>query len=70
MCLAIFGVRPSSPVKWWTKTFSISLSVFSADSGICFSLTKQAEASFVSLILSGKLDSQSLQISPLAELLK
>ncbi len=67
---AIFGLWPRSSVKWPTKTVSISISVFSCDSAISFRLARQFAAVCVRLILSGKLASQSLQISPLAELLK
>ena len=70
MYFAILGGRWRISVKWRIKIFSISLSVFSLASASSFKLLKQFAAVLVSLILSGKLSSQSLQTRPLAELLK
>ncbi len=70
MYFAILGGLCKSSVKWCIKIFSISFSVFSFASPISFKLPKAFAAFLVSLILSVKLASQSLQIRPLALLLK
>ena len=70
MYLAIFGGRWRISVKWEIKTFSTSFSVPTSASASNFTSLRQLAASLLNPTLSGKLASQSLQIRPLAKLLK